>query len=155
MDRAEFLNITWADDCPVDSRQETPTGYVGSYARVNDALKLGFWDDFEDAAFSQAVWQNRETLLGSDFRIENSDTRNQAWEKVNDMELHHSSRVSSPGSAGFAASRYGQLELALAGGRAGAASGSAVVLPAWHFGNACLRADLMEDDAGKWMMDDG
>ncbi len=147
LDRSEFLNITWADDCPVDSRQETPMGYLGSYTRVNDALKLGFWDDFEDAAFSQAVWQNRETLLGSDFRIENSDTRNQAWEKINDMELHHSSRLAFPGSAAFAASRYGQLELGLLGGRAGTASGSPAVLPAWSFANAFLRADLIEDDA--------
>ncbi len=93
LDQAEFRNVTWADDCPVNSSDETDLGYVRDYGRVNDALKLGFWDDFEDGVFSRAVWQNLKAANGSSFAIENSDTQNLFWEKDGDNELHHATTL--------------------------------------------------------------
>ncbi len=147
-DNGEFRNLTWADNCPVNSTQETATGYLADYDKVNDSLKLGFWDDFEDTAFSLAVWVNRDTKSTfSNFRIENSDARFNTGEVLNDLELHHGTSSLSPiTSTEYLNSRFGEIDLAYQGWRTPTFGYTSRA--AWIFGNAYIRVDVIEDDAG-------
>ena len=54
-----FIDITWFDSTPIGSYAEDSGGqYQDGYEHIPGALKLGFWDNFDEApAESCAMWQ--------------------------------------------------------------------------------------------------
>ncbi len=71
-DNTNYIRVTWLDSCPVDEDDESWNQYSGvdpngidpgfGYHTIPNAVKLGFWDDFdEDATTNQsAAWWGNE-----------------------------------------------------------------------------------------------
>ena len=153
LDKPEFRNVTWRDHCPVDSSDERDMGYAPNPQTVNDSLKLGFWENFdedESASFAAIAWvrANPADSPGATFVLASSDSRN------NGKQFRHATSVAkNPANpAAWEKSRYGAFELAYPGYRepyGSAADGSGFAdRPAWSFANAAIRVDVLEDDAG-------
>ncbi len=82
VDNTNYLKITWLDSCPVnESDDQTWQGYSGAdpdnispftYRTIPNAVKLGFWDNFdEDVASNQSrAWWGNE--FNSSFQISDS-----------------------------------------------------------------------------------
>ncbi len=65
-------NVTWLDSCPDNAGDDLETG---GYTATSDALKLGYWDDFdEDVAYSVINLAGMATK-----RIEGSDKQGGSW----------------------------------------------------------------------------
>jgi len=75
LDVPDYERITWKDSCPVRTDQKW---YSSNYDTIKDSLKLGFWDDFEDAAYSSAQWKayrGARVFGGSCMTIYKSDSQ--------------------------------------------------------------------------------
>lgn len=70
VDNTNYLKVTWLDSCPVNESddQEDMSGYNGSdpnnispflYRTIPNAVKLGFWDNFDEGATNPGQEQSR------------------------------------------------------------------------------------------------
>ncbi len=56
-DNAAPVRVTWKDSCPINYDCLNQYTYNPDDAiTIPNALKIGFWDDFEDAEYSYSVW---------------------------------------------------------------------------------------------------
>lgn len=61
----QYERVTWLDSCPVkssdnwilDPNPDPNYSSATSYFTIPDSLKLGYWDDFSDSAYSLAQWK--------------------------------------------------------------------------------------------------
>ncbi|MFH2138104.1 MAG: hypothetical protein ABII88_06300 [Candidatus Omnitrophota bacterium] len=61
----EFARVTSKDTCPTKYSSFNQFNYDPATADpIKGALKPGFWDDFEDTAYSTSVWKKVSGLLG-------------------------------------------------------------------------------------------
>lgn len=92
----EWYRVSWLDSCPVDSGDDNDMGYSADYRKINDSLKAGFWEDFdEDAAYTASMVKKVGGVAAAGFVLEdvNGD---------GDKEFHHTNSVPSEKDGNFA-----------------------------------------------------
>jgi type II secretory pathway component PulK len=59
--------VNWMDGCPVNSTEDNGFTYASGYEKIDDSLKLGFWDNFDEdndntnkEGWSWINWTNEE-----------------------------------------------------------------------------------------------
>jgi DNA uptake protein ComE-like DNA-binding protein len=59
--------VNWMDSCPVNSTEDNGFTYASGYEKIDDSLKLGFWDNFDEdndntnkEGWSWINWTNEE-----------------------------------------------------------------------------------------------
>ncbi len=127
----EWYRVTWLDSCPVDSADDSNSGgFAANYKKINDSLKAGYWDNFdEDAAYTQQMIQKVGGGSGATYVLEDVDGDG-------DNELHH--KNTTPADK---ASDYGDFEITYK------PLGQAV--DSWEFCSFYMKA-TNRDDSARW-----
>lgn len=82
LDIPTYDKITWMDSCPINSTDDLGLTYLQGYRTVNDAIKIGFWDNFdEDPGYSRNEWMRRNAdadyTIGNDMSAPSPDADNE------------------------------------------------------------------------------
>ncbi len=92
-----FYRVTWMDSCPVDSSDDLAGGGYAAGARtVNDSVKVGFWDNFdEDSAYTQLMIKKVSGIAEAGAALQDVDASG-------DKEFHHTNSNPSNKAGNFA-----------------------------------------------------
>ncbi len=53
----EFYRVTWMNTCPTDLSTDNAIDFPANYTQVSNALKIGYWDNFqEDNNYTATMW---------------------------------------------------------------------------------------------------
>jgi hypothetical protein len=82
--------VNWMDTCPINSTQDNGSSYAAGYDTLSDALKLGYWDNFDEdndnvnkEGWSWRNWLSRnEVNYPMNISDKDSDGNNELWASI-------------------------------------------------------------------------
>ena len=86
--------VNWMDSCPINSTQDNGSSYASGYDTLSDALKLGYWDNFDEDNDNENkegwIWKNWTNIEEAKYPMiisdDNSDGDNELYGAINTTE---------------------------------------------------------------------